>query len=367
MKWPGGSRAAVFLILAVMGCASADVPDTSEDRPLPWTFERQWSFGGAAQEGASLSTLYRNEIAPDAHGNLWIVDEAEFRVLQLDSLGRLARTAGREGKGPGELSRPIEIAVADDGAVHVRDIVKRLVVVFGPDGSVQPEYRPTTLVQQFRLLNNGWTVGTRGRIDTVRLLMTRGDSAVELMRYLPPSARKIPQVCNLSEYDAQPIFAADLVWNARSDQVVAATDEFRISVFQDGQVKRVLSRTTPRRQSTADMARSQLGEGATIQILGFPKCVIPASAILEVAEISPLLPAYSALLLGPDNLLLAMRYVARGEPATADVYDLISGYQGTIALGDVNPVGFLSTGAVISLERDADDVPLVSAYTIRKR
>jgi hypothetical protein len=88
--------------------------------------------------------------------------------------------------------------------------------------------------------------------------------------------------------------------------------------------------------------------------------------ILEVAEVAPTLPAYSALALAPDHRIWATRYTVRGEPGLVDVYHAERGYEGTLALGDVRPVAFLSTGLLVSLEHDQDEVPVIVGYRIRR-
>jgi hypothetical protein len=56
--------------------------------------------------------------------------------------------------------------------------------------------------------------------------------------------------------------------------------------------------------------------------------------------------------------------VVRGEPGLVDLYHPERGYEGTLALGAVRPAAFLSNGLLISLERDADGVPLLVAYRV---
>lgn len=54
----------------------------------------------------------------------------------------------------------------------------------------------------------------------------------------------------------------------------------------------------------------------------------------------------------------------RGEPGVADIYHAEHGYEGSVALGAVRPVMFLSGGELVSLENDEDGVPVVAIHRV---
>lgn len=70
-------------------------------------------------------------------GDEWVVLEPLMtRVLRYGADGSYLGTLGRSGPGPGELSRPLSLALHPDGDLWVSDSQGRW-VVFGPDGEAQ--------------------------------------------------------------------------------------------------------------------------------------------------------------------------------------------------------------------------------------
>ncbi len=341
------------------------VEGAANDLPLDWRLEPRWQVGGANDGELLLVQLFAKDLATDAHGNLYVIDRTQNRVVVYDQSGRLTRTLGRKGMGPGELTAAVALDVSADGEVRVDDVEKRAVVVFAPDGGVLPEERPSPRLRSTRTLTNGARAGARySARDTLSLLVVNDSSPTTLLTFVEPPSRDTPPVCGLTNYPAGPVFAPTLLWAVRGNRVVAATGAFRISVFDAGVLESELTRSTSTRRSTNDLARQHLGPGKTIQLFGMPPCTVPTDLVLSVAEIAETLPAYSALAIAPDDRIWATRYTVRGEAGIADIYHPERGYEGTVALGAVRPVMFLSGGEVVSLETDEDGVPVVAVYRV---
>lgn len=368
-------RALVLLSCSMLFIASqvAEAPAQSavrgadSDRALGVRLERLWSVGGVDDPVLELSVLYPGDVAPAPNGNLFVLDRAEYRVVELDPTGRRVRVLGRQGMGPGEISAPRGIGVASDGTIHVFDGGKGATVVFGSDGAVLSEYRTPPRLRNLRLMDVGRVAGTIQRAESLRLVVSHADSLHSVTSYRLAPARSTPPVCGLTDWPARPIFAGDIVWAVRSNLLVAATDEFRIEIVDGVRRVRTLARAVPRRRTTAALAREHLGEGDRVQVLGQAPCIVPASMILAVAEVAEWLPAYASLAVSPDGRVWATRYTIRGEPGMADVYDLERGYEGSVELGGARPTAFLADGSLVSIERDADDAPLVVLYAVRRR
>lgn len=72
----------------------------------------------------------------DAFGNLYILDEGNYRMVAVDREGNLARMFGSQGEGPGELSGPTSAVFLDDGRLVVYDMgFPGAFEVFDRDGS----------------------------------------------------------------------------------------------------------------------------------------------------------------------------------------------------------------------------------------
>lgn len=347
--------------------AQATVAGAATDQRLTWRLQRLWQIGGGEDESLLLSQLFEKDLATDRRGRLFVVDRTENRIVVYDSTGREVRTYGKRGPGPGELMGPLWVEVRHDERVLVGDAEKNAVVVYAADGTAEPEFRLTPRLRSARALPSGAYIGPRAPArDSMSLVAVSNAAPVTLLKMAVPLPKSMRPVCRLTDYPAGPIFAPSLTWAARSDRVVASTGGFEIRVFRGTTLQRTLTRATPRRNSTAALARQHLGPGETVELFGMRPCTVPAAMILSVAEISPTLPAYSTLTLAPDERIWATRYVVRGEPGLVDIYHPERGYEGTLALGAVRPAAFLSNGVLISLERDEDGVPLLVAYRVSR-
>jgi hypothetical protein len=101
------------------------VGDASESRVLP-TAVRPLEPRGT---GTLLPPFEADDVAHSAAG--WaLLDRGAGEVQLLDPLGAPTARFGRRGEGPGELARPMHIALGDDGSVGVLDASGRHLDVF---------------------------------------------------------------------------------------------------------------------------------------------------------------------------------------------------------------------------------------------
>ncbi|HEU0014968.1 MAG TPA: hypothetical protein VFQ45_14870 [Longimicrobium sp.] len=117
----GCAAAAAALVLA--GCGGSAAP-------------RQVSVAAPAETlvGADGGEIGRAaDLAVDARGIVYVLDDMLHRVLVVPGDGGAARPIGRRGGGPGEINGPMALAV-DDGVVRVADMGNQRVHQFAPDG-----------------------------------------------------------------------------------------------------------------------------------------------------------------------------------------------------------------------------------------
>ncbi len=81
-------------------------------------------------ENDSLLLSRPNRIVVGSRGDYFVVDGAEARVLEITSAGRIVRTFGRKGSGPGEFQAPGSSAVQGDTLLAVMDVVLGRVALF---------------------------------------------------------------------------------------------------------------------------------------------------------------------------------------------------------------------------------------------
>lgn len=94
--------------------------------------QEQWRAGG--EESDLLLGMVR-DVARDADGNLYVLDSQLAQVHVFAPDGRLVRTVGRQGDGPGEFRFPTNLIVLPDGRLGVSRVMPGSIVLLTPDGS----------------------------------------------------------------------------------------------------------------------------------------------------------------------------------------------------------------------------------------
>ena len=128
MKSTASTRRGLLVSCAVcLWCAVAcedqrrDPATDGSDLPLAAVTEAMYTVG--AFSGEDWETFGGvADVDFDASGNLYILDEGNYRVVMLNLDGVLVRMFGSQGEGPGELSGPTSAAILDDGRLVVYDM-----------------------------------------------------------------------------------------------------------------------------------------------------------------------------------------------------------------------------------------------------
>lgn len=355
---------ALLLAAFVSACdRTAETGPPTVETPFPML----WQVGTGDDTTITFAVLSVNDLAIDGQNRLFVIDRNGGTVAVFDSTGQLVGNWGRSGPGPGELSFPLTISAGEDGAIHVFDAEKERVVVFGADGKFRSELVATrSRPFRFRFLEGGAIVGTTSRADpkgAIRLLRDSLDAWQELESIPFGKIGVIERVCRIIGHSVDPIFHPELAWDARGTILASSTGDFAIRI-RDVATRRQhdLVRDTVRRSSNRELARQSLGAGRTLQLRGDRPCIVPADQILDVAEIEPEVPAYTAIAIDPQGYIWATREVIGSEPAEADLYDLERGFVRTIQLGNARPIAFLRGNVMLSIEHDELDVPRLVAY-----
>ena len=127
----------VCLIGAGLGAAYATAGQVSaQDRPLAAELEQVYRVGGLnAAEWAFFEDSA--QVVFDAAGNLFVLDRAAGHVVVIDPQGRLARTVGRTGQGPGEFTMMMDLVVWRDGRAGVSDLGHAAIQIYTPEGGFE--------------------------------------------------------------------------------------------------------------------------------------------------------------------------------------------------------------------------------------
>lgn len=81
----------------------------------------------------------------DRQKNVYVYDDLQKKIFQLDKDFKLLKSFGNKGFGPGEFSggsgrNPVRLNIGADGHLYANDFRARKVIVFSPDGRYMNEY-----------------------------------------------------------------------------------------------------------------------------------------------------------------------------------------------------------------------------------
>lgn len=93
-------------------------------------------------------------IAVDWELNIYVLDSRNFQILKFDKEGKFLWKAGREGQGPGEFQRPINVAVNKSNGVAILDN-RRILSQFDLDGNFQKSVKFQKSISICQILPDG--------------------------------------------------------------------------------------------------------------------------------------------------------------------------------------------------------------------
>ena len=155
--------------------------------PAAITFTSELTIGQESDRQDAV--IFRNLmpygcVDTDASGSIYILDSGADTVFKLDPQGRLQKSFGRQGQGPGEFQSPGCIKVMPGGEIAVVDDIARKLVQFSQDGTFLKEERLASFPESGMV-----SLDSQGGIVTVSITESGDRLAMSLIRILPGQKR----------------------------------------------------------------------------------------------------------------------------------------------------------------------------------
>jgi len=275
------------------------VSNTGTDRPLPWRLEVALRIGSPTDPDQEFYGLDDYSVGFGPNGQIYVLDKGNYRIRTYDESGRLLRTIGRKGGGPGEFLYPIAMHILPDGGIRVLDFAKQSWTRFAPDGEPLPGVPLEDLMAMGHELT--WTdagfvtssqQGYRTKADSLfdMVLLIRGRDTVELGRMGRPRTKMVRYAARRMWIAFPPVFAPELSW-AAAGQLIAVSQAvgYRIDVFEGPRLAMRILRDVPTRAMTrADAVASLRGGMKSTDPEGRPCVIDPVHMVDERGFFSPL-------------------------------------------------------------------------------
>lgn len=282
-----------------------------------FSLEPLWTIGGGDSAGADFSQIAA--VAVGAGGEAAVLDGKECKIFIFDARGKLLRTFGRKGQGPGELSGPIGVVWTPAGEILVDDTLNRRLSYFSRDG--KPLRRVST-AQGMGMGLAGMIMDPRGRMAARSLFFADGKIGFEIKVYdkdlKPGPVLGKVELGALGQGKFDPltlmpglVMAAD----ANGNIFLGSPTGYRINVFGfDGRPRRTIERAydpvTVRKEDEARIMKMLGGIPATGGINVKEMILIPAA-----------FPAYSFFVVDPSGRIL-VRTFEKGKAEKEFYWDL---------------------------------------------
>lgn len=99
-----------------------------------------------------------NEVAVTSSGDVYMLHFDEAHIKHFNAEGKLVKTIGRKGKGPGEFTFPIRFALSGE-RLFILDALTREVSSFDLEGKFLGRYKTGGFEVELQRVYNGWLIG----------------------------------------------------------------------------------------------------------------------------------------------------------------------------------------------------------------
>lgn len=347
------------------------VSNFGSDVPLDWRFERRFALGGEESGPEGFYDVDRGNVGVDSAGSIFVLDARAHRVIVFDDQGDHLRTMGREGDGPGELKRPLHLAVRPDGTALVDDIGRGRLIGFASDGTATDTgLRP--LPGMARRYWNGSSYESHVRLDTAgvryELVLVQGSDTTILADFRVPVKQRSIELasCGMGFSGMPPLFAPDQRWDARGSRLaVRSGTAYEIDVFEAGRHAARIRRPIDPLPASTELAVRELGEAMTVQTPAGERRCDPVETV-EQRGFEDAVAAIRDLRVDPAGRIWVSRAGPRPEPTPTDIVDPEGTYLGTLPPSAPYPIRFLPDGRALVAETDDLGITRLVVYGVEE-
>ena len=224
--------------------------------PLSVELTEMWRLGGHSDAPEEFFGVI-SDIVADDENNFYVLDMQLSEVRVFDQRGAYVATIGRDGEGPGEFRRPMDLNLMPDGTVGVVQPRPSKMVLLTPSGDPAGDYSITPRGEGFPFLQAASTTG-----GNIAVLYAMGNPDREAQKFTRTTRLSVFDVAGTElrevihtvtsssfsnrEYHEKDWFGFDRAWSASREGTIAARTsltDYQVTVWNaDGSVRHVLER-----------------------------------------------------------------------------------------------------------------------------
>jgi len=238
-------------------------PATPSDGNATLTPREAWRAGGDDEDDALFGVL--SSVAVDDQDNVYVLDMQLSQVNVFDKSGKLVRTIGHEGEGPGEFRRANIMFLMPDGNVAVLQQMPGKIVVITPDGKPGADFHGPggkdggmiaymdggRAGSSIVLSTRSFVQSSAGFSTEKSLMLVGADGQTRATLFAARAQQDMGSMMNLDEKEMRGV-----VWAGAKDGRVYVSDNFdayTINVYSpEGKLERVIEREYTHRPRTKE-------------------------------------------------------------------------------------------------------------------
>lgn len=280
-----------------------------------WTVEEELRIG-AVEGPAEYQIGQVGSLGVDSRGRIHVLDRQAQHIQVYTPDGIYEKTLGARGGGPGELRLALALLIGRGDTLLVPDAGNRRFTWYAPDGSSASGHRLDPQSEYpwgFRAAASGVVV------EQIRQSTLPGEPTLEnptdfLVR-LASDGTITDTLLTFSSGEGRPFrariafLAAEPRWDitGNSQIVLGVSDEYRLGIYADGQLERVITKKfqpvplTDQDEAAiwGELERRWTARGVSAQI---------QRRVRESIDLVELIPAMSAVLAGPAGTIWVQHY-----------------------------------------------------------
>lgn len=293
-----------------------------------------------------------NFLAVDDSGSIYTLDPKEIKIRVFDTRGKLLRTFGRMGQGPGEFRGPGRMKVMPDDVLVVYDVLSRRFTYFTLNGKVLKTVSANLPMGSIRIDNRGFVYQyKRGRGYKMVEELIKYDQDLNLIKKFHSFEKtRKPRVRNPfpEGYYFDVTKDDKLIW------VLSSTYDIHVVDPNGKTVKRILKDYDPINITNSDKERFIKKESSQ---------EVPFRSKLEFPEHFPVV---SGLFIDDQDQIYTKTSEKDGKGSIYyDVFDPIGRYISRFSLPENEQVYVVKNNKLYCIIRESESgIPLVKRYTI---
>lgn len=327
------------------------VTSAAADTALSWSFEEVDVLADTVGEGEPylFTRLWGRNVLADRAGRVYVLTR-DPAILRFGRDGRLERSIGRQGGGPGEMQLPGVLASSGDTLV-VLDLVKRALVRWAPTLDPLADRRLEGTLEradQIAFRAGGLWFQRYAFSDSGLVSEFYADTiGPPLHSVVTPSGGPVKFKC-IALSQSTPLFSPTVTWSASGPRVLANQGpDYTLWLYEGRRPVASVRRTVRPRAPTVDDVRAEHPEGYKVSFGGDrPPCITPVEEVMKGFGVAAVFPAVHDLVLLPDGTIWVQRTPRAATEQVIDVFAPDGAYVGTTR-GMKLPVGLLPNGQML--------------------